>query len=127
MYVTRHGSKRIHDRAGIPLRAVDKNAHIALIKGVRHNETTGALRAYLDRLFLRERTANNMRIWQGCVYIFCNQALVTVLILPQVYRKKAESLLRRKKKEESHDTETGRGLYAEGEGVSDLGRDEASP
>ena len=46
--VTRHGEKRSRERMGLKKKAVDRNAMIALEKGLKHGETCGGLKRYLD-------------------------------------------------------------------------------
>ena len=73
-----------------------RNARKALAHGVSHADATGALRKYFDKLYLQEQTANNIRIYNGAVYIFCNTTLVTVYPVPSSLRKIAEKIQRRK-------------------------------
>ena len=100
MEVTRHAHKRIRKRVGLPKSAVQANARKALQYGITHAETTGGLRRYLDYLWHQHETANNMRVYCGSVYIFCDDTLVTVLTLPEKFRKRAEDLKKRKERED---------------------------
>lgn len=95
--LTWHGKNRIKQRCGIPKRASERNAQIAFDKGIRHNETTGSLRNYLDGVFLKEGIANNMRVWQSHVYVFRGERLITVLSLPSRFRKTELALMKKKK------------------------------
>lgn len=94
--VTRHGGRRMRQRLGIPKAATEKNARIALERGICHGETTGALSGYLTALYFEHHNANNIRIWCNFIYIFCCERLITVFPLPQKYRRTVEKLKRRK-------------------------------
>lgn len=94
IYVTDHAAKRAKQRLGLPKRVVCKNAERALHKGIKHENTRGALRRYLDGLYLKRETANNIRIYCNSVYIFHNEMLITIFPLPQEFRKTAEKLKR---------------------------------
>ena len=103
--ITRHGRNRTHDRTGLPKRAVESNARRALECGIKHSETSGPLRRYCDSLYLKERTANNIRIWGDCVYIFFDELLITVLNLPPKYRKRVQDIIRHKREAMGHDAD----------------------
>lgn len=100
VYVTDHAVKRAKERLGLPKGVTSKNAERALYNGIRHGETSGSLRRYLDGLYLKRETANNIRIYCNNVYIFHNEMLITVFPLPQEFRKTVEKL---KKGRKEHD------------------------
>lgn len=102
--VTWHGKNRLKERVGIPKRASQKQTQRAFEKGITHKETVGSLRNYLDGVFLREGTANNIRVWNGSVYIFKDETLLTVYALPTRFRK-TELTLMKKKKENQEENE----------------------
>lgn len=85
--VTIHANKRIRERVGIPKRAIDRYAANALQDGLTHSDCKGSLKRYVDSLYFRNPDANNIRIYNGSVYIFHDDILITVLTLPQKYRK----------------------------------------
>lgn len=87
--ITKHAHKRIKQRLGLPKRAVERNAENAWNQGRKHKDYTGSFKRYLDSIFLRERTASEMRILNGYIYIFTADALITVYIAPQRYRNAA--------------------------------------
>ena len=97
--VSNHGADRIRERVGLPKKAVDKNVERAFEKGLKHGELSGGLRRFIDALYLEHRMANNIRIYCGMVYLFCGNVLVTVVPLPQKYRKKADILWKEKQNE----------------------------
>ena len=81
--VTRHASKRMRERVGIPKKAVQRTAQLALDYGYRHSQTRGKLNEFLNKVYLQQGTANNMRVFGDKVYVFCGNTLVTVLQIPQ--------------------------------------------
>lgn len=88
--VTKHGRNRAHQRTGLPRRTIDRNAERALKAGIARTDTRGALRRYLDKLYYsHDCAASNIRVYCGYVYIFNGDILITVLILPQEYRRTA--------------------------------------
>lgn len=97
LYITDHAENRFKERAGLPKRVVAKSAAAALERGVAQGEATGALRRYMDALYLRYGVANNVRIYCGNVYIFCGETLITIFALPQNLRKIAATLQGKKK------------------------------
>lgn len=96
--VTRHGSKRVKQRVGIPKKAVERNAQKALICGIDHKHATGALQRYLAMLYNKyDGNGNNIRIYNDFVYVFHDEILITVLNLPPKYRRAALAQQRRQK------------------------------
>jgi len=92
VYITEHAAKRSKERLGLPKRVTTKNAERALQYGIKHGETKGSLRKYLDGIYLKRETANNIRIYSGNVYIFHNEMLITIYPLPHEYKKTADKL-----------------------------------
>lgn len=86
--VTKHAEKRIKQRVGLPRSAVKRHAKIAYRKGRTRKEVKGMAGRYLDKIFLKYRTANNLRIYGEFIYIYCDYDLVTVLNLPKRFRSK---------------------------------------
>ena len=94
--VTKHGEKRMKTRCGIPKRAAQRNAQTAYEKGLNYENTTGKLKKYIDSK--NESTQiTDVRIWNGNVYVFFGEALLTVYPLPKKYTKR-EIQLRQKRK-----------------------------
>ena len=94
--VTKHGEKRMKTRCGIPKRAAKRNAQIAFDKGLSYENATGKLKKYIDSK--NESTEiTDVRIWNGSVYVFFGEALLTVYPLPKKYTKR-EIQLRMKRK-----------------------------
>lgn len=86
MHVTNHGGKRVRERLGIPKKAVERMAALALSEGKRHADFAGSMRRYLDGVFLEHRSANNLRVYAQHVFVFSGEALITAWQLPAKYR-----------------------------------------
>ena len=98
VYVTEHAKDRSRQRVGLPKRAGEKNAERAYLEGIKHSETSGSLKRFIDGLYLSKGKANNIRIYCGNVYLFVDQDLVTIISLPPKYRKTAEDIWRKRRR-----------------------------
>lgn len=109
--VTRHAKHRLKERGGVPKRAQQGDAERAWEEGIRHGEATGALRKYLDSVYLQKHTANNLRVFNYKVYVFVGEKLVTILELPHNLWSIVDKLKKRKQKEkeENEGREQGEG------------------
>jgi hypothetical protein len=96
MNITDHAKTRIKERCGLPKKALERNAAIAFEEGVRHGDCTGRLKKYIDFLFLSHGCGANIRIYGNHVYIFTQNSLVTVLPLPNIYRKAISKIMKRR-------------------------------
>ena len=90
--VTNHAKERTHERVGIPKRIINKNSEKAFAEGIAHCELSGSLKRFVDGLYLKNRSANNIRIYCGNVYLFAGNILITVIALPEKYRKTADRI-----------------------------------
>lgn len=93
--ITRHSTERIKSRVGISKKIAEKNAQKAFECGITHAETKGGLHRYIDKLFFSHK-ANNIKIYHRYVYIFYDNKLVTVFLLPSKYNDVADKLQRQK-------------------------------
>lgn len=89
--VTNHADQRIRQRVGVPRSAVRRLAARAKSDGIERRETTGSLRRYLDYIYHYNTTQPTIYVWSEKVFIFVDQALVTVLNLPTRYKSAANS------------------------------------
>ena len=109
--MSRHGVKRARERLGLPKNAVKKNAEKALRCGAERFDYSGPFRRYLDAMYYEYETANNLRVYNRYVYIFCGEVLVTILSIPYKYYDVADIGQRRKKRkleeEYAHNREHG--------------------
>ncbi len=93
--VTRHAEERTKRVVSSKKKAVEI-AEEAFKSGVRHEETAGRLRKYLNGLYLQERTANNIRIYHQKVFLFNGDILITILNLPQNLNNSVEAIKRKR-------------------------------
>lgn len=61
--MTNHSVKRTKERIGLSKKIADKNAQRALEYGITHSEAKGGLCRYLDKLYLSNGNANNVRVY----------------------------------------------------------------
>lgn len=93
--LTVHGEERIKDRIGKKINIDIANK--ALNNGISHSETTGSLKRYIDSLYFRNQSANNIKIYNYNVYIFVNTLLITILMLPNKYKSTVDKIKIKKK------------------------------
>lgn len=86
IHVTDHADLRVRKRLGVPRKAVDRQVAKALAEGATHADFSGAMRRYLDHVFLKERRANNIRVHAGHIYLFAGNSLITCWPLPSKLR-----------------------------------------
>lgn len=80
---------------GVPRSAVRKLAVKARNNGIERKDTSGSLRRYLDKVYWYNPNTNHIYVWAEKVYIFSDDALVTVLNLPPRYRNAANGKVRK--------------------------------
>ena len=97
--MTNHSIKRTKERVGLSKKIADKNAQKALEYGITHSECKAGLRRYLDKLYLSNNNANNVRIYHRFVYMFRDNRLITILPLPHKFYDLADKLQRQKDNE----------------------------
>ena len=90
--VTHHAKQRTKDRLGVSKKIADKIAKKALEHGITHAQATGRLKSYLDKLYLKHRRANNLRVYNRQVFLFTDNILITVINLPNNLIKIADKI-----------------------------------
>ena len=99
--VTRHAEHRLRGRVGFPKKAVRRAAAKCMTDGIKRTETTGPLRRYLDSLYLRGGcSVDNIMVYGDLVYMFNDNTLVTVLIVPAKHRKQAAKMMANRKEQD---------------------------
>lgn len=97
--VSAHAKKRIKERCGIGKSASDRQAALALERGIPHSQTKGQLHKWVSGLFLKSHDIHNkhitdIRLYNNKAFLFSvDGKLVTVLNIPgslQKYVKKSE-------------------------------------
>lgn len=84
--VSKHATKRIRERLGLPKKAAQSEAERAFEKGLRIDELCGRLRRFLDRKHLILRDGADYRITPAAIYVIKNDVLVTVMPVPEELR-----------------------------------------
>lgn len=82
MQVTKHAKERMKERCGLNEKSVNRMANIAYEKGLKHSNLTGNLKKWADGQYLKNRTANQIRLYGDKAYIFQNKTLITVIQIP---------------------------------------------
>jgi len=96
LIITKHGKIRTKDRCGLSKKISDKVADRAYKKGIKHSETVGSLKRYLDGIFLAKYNANNMRIYMEKVFLFHDNIFVSILNLPNKYKNTVKNINNKK-------------------------------
>ena len=101
MAITKHAHKRSKERLGIGKanKKIIKQAQMALERGIKHGETKGNLKKWIDMQFFKYQKGNNMRIYAGYLYVFHDDILITVYPVPGNLQKNLMSYV--KKREET--------------------------
>ena len=86
--ITNHAYKQCKKRLKLKKESVNKLAVKAFTEGMTHKEAKGSLSRYLSSLYFKERTANNIKLLHDYVFIFRDNMLITVYILPPKFRER---------------------------------------
>ena len=94
--MTLHGNKRMRKWLKANKCSMERRKKLALSRGLRHEEATGALLKYMTKQYLKKMTANNMRIYCGCLWLFSGETLITCYPIPKRYHNAVRKCLRRR-------------------------------
>ncbi len=83
--LTKHGKRRVSERIGATSKAAEQNVKRAFRRGITHSETYDELHSWMSGKFLSYKSASNMRIYRGYLYIFNKDVLITVYPLPEQF------------------------------------------
>lgn len=100
MIVTKHAKQRMKQRCGLKDKSSEHMAKIAYEKGLRHGDLTGNLKKWVDSLYFRNHSANQIRLYADKAYIFTGVKLITVLQIPHNLVKEADKLRKNKEQEQ---------------------------
>ena len=92
MIVTKHAKQRMKERCGLKSKSTERMAAVAYEKGMKHGDLSGNLKKWVDSLYFKNRTANQIRLYGDKAYIFQNEKLITVLQIPQNLLKETNKL-----------------------------------
>lgn len=82
--ITSHAKRRLAERTGVKGSNAQKRlVGQAFSTGIPHFLANGELLAFLNKLYLTHKKANNLRLYKKHVYIFRGGVLMTVLKVPE--------------------------------------------
>ena len=76
--ITRHAYIKARIRFNWSKSTLDKMALRALKDGIHHSDSVGTLKSYLHKIYRKQMSCNNIRIYGENVYLFRNNKLVTL-------------------------------------------------
>lgn len=94
--MTEHSIKRTKNRIGLSKKIANKNAQKALERGITHAESKSGLKRFLDKLYLSNGNANNVRVYHHYVYLFRDNRLITIINLPHKFHSIADQIQKQK-------------------------------
>ena len=80
--ITKHAYERAKERFKWKPKTLDRMVPKAFENGITHAETKGQLKKYLDSLWHRNKSVNNIRIYGEDVYFFSDYTLITLYRIP---------------------------------------------
>ena len=90
---TVHGEKRIHERITENKADAKANSLHAYRHGIKHSETFGPLRKWLDAKYLGNKKGSQMRLYTDRLYVFERNVLITVYDLPDEMKEVYEQFI----------------------------------
>lgn len=97
LFITDHAYDMAKERLSMNRTSFEKLTAKAFVCGIKHSDSAGNLKKYIDSKFFVEKSANNIRIYGENVFIFSKNVLVTVYQVPTNLRKSALKLQKEKK------------------------------
>lgn len=82
MKISKHAKRRMKERCGFNRKSKERMARKAFYEGIKHGQTKGRLRKWVDKLYFSNTKANNIRLHGGKAYIFAGKTLITVIQIP---------------------------------------------
>lgn len=93
--VSKHAEQRMKERLGLNKRSIARIAEKAYMNGIRRKDTKGMLSKWIDGVYLKNKNANNIRLYGDMLYIFCDNILVTVFQIPTNMRNNIDDFLKK--------------------------------
>lgn len=94
--ITEHARHRIKERLGIRKSAQNKIANRALEYGISHSDVSGKLKRYIDKTYLSYKNGNNIKIYGDNIFVFHDNILLTVWMLPNEFKNVANKIADKK-------------------------------
>lgn len=87
MSVTKHGSKRVKSRLGIPKKSIDRQFKLALSRGKQQKDLKGNLAKWATKVALSQDNPHSIALYNGHAFVYAKKdgepILITVLPIPQ--------------------------------------------
>jgi len=86
---SKHAHKRLRKRCHIKADKSVEKVQEVYYYGVHRLQLKGSLRRYIDKLYFSHGEVSSLFVYKDKVYIFIDRMLITVLPLPNNFRKQA--------------------------------------
>lgn len=86
IHVSKHATKRMRQRLGIPKKAVESEALRAVSLGLKEEDFSGSFREYLAESHLLNEFDGDYFITPSCIHVVANATVITVLPLPKEHK-----------------------------------------
>jgi hypothetical protein len=87
LFITKHACKRFKQRTGLPKRIMKRQATNAKNDGVPLESLSGQIKTYLKEISEKTLAKTEPRLYQGFIWIFIGNQLITLYPLPGQYSK----------------------------------------
>lgn len=96
--LTKHASARMLERCGIQKKTQPKVVRRAWRHGITHSESSidPDLKHWIDGLYLSQRKPNKILLYGNGAYLFKDDVLITVILIPQSLQESVNQLRERK-------------------------------
>lgn len=95
--ITEHAEERMIKRCGIKKKSIDRIVDKVLENGYSHNQLKGRLKKWVDSLWFKNKSANNIKLYGDKAYIFIDNKLITALQIPNDLTKDFKKMVKEKK------------------------------
>lgn len=80
--LTKHAIKQAKSRLGWNESTLQRMVPKIMSDGIKHNQTKGSLKKFMDHTYTKYGDANNMRIYGEDLFIFSGNTLITLYRIP---------------------------------------------
>lgn len=85
MFITKHAKIRLRERCGVTGKNAKSLVARALRYGTQHCHMPTELRRVANRIVLKNKKINNIRVYSGYVFLFDGKHLITVYDISKKY------------------------------------------
>lgn len=104
--ITDHAYARAKERLSFSKKALDRIAQKAFDAGIKHNQTVGSLKKYIDSISINQQRPGNVIIHGTILFVFKDIFLITVYQLPTVFVRASNKIARRLKRQREKEEKT---------------------